>query len=292
MNETDEFIEKVNNKLNSIIDYAENELIQEKLIESMKYSLFAGGKRIRPILVYEFCKMCNGDTEKAVAPAAAVEAIHTYSLIHDDLPAMDNDDFRRGKPSNHKKFGEYTAILAGDALNTLAFEIIAGDENLSDDVKTTLIRDLSRASGFLGMVGGQQMDIELESSNNANADDLAVMYTAKTGALISSACRMGAESAKAPDFLVRDAGIYGMYMGIAYQIIDDILDITGNSEKLGKPVGSDAESNKHTYAVLAGLDKAKERAEYYSKKAIEILDVFPENEYMKEFTENLLRRDF
>lgn len=292
MTNSKEFLDKVNEKLDSVLSYNDSDLLQSKLLDAMRYSISAGGKRVRPYLVYEFCKMCNGDTNKALAPACAIECIHTYSLIHDDLPAMDNDDFRRGKPSCHKKFGEYTAILAGDALNTLAFEVISSEDCLDSDTKVKLINELAKSAGFLGMAGGQQMDIEIENNVSPALEDLVLMYLAKTGALIQCACKMGAITAKAPVFLVKKAGEFGMNLGIAFQIIDDILDIIGDESKLGKPVGSDKESDKSTYASIIGIEEAKQKAKYYSDKALKILEVFPENTQMKEYTNGLLSREF
>jgi geranylgeranyl diphosphate synthase type II len=203
---------------------------------------------------------------------------------------MDNDDFRRGKPSCHKAFDEYTAILAGDALNTFAFQILADDKDISDTIKVKLISELSKAAGFLGMIGGQQMDLELENTDNVSIEELSVMCLAKTGALIQCACRLGAITAHAPQYLVDKASEYGMYIGLAFQIVDDLLDVESTTDVLGKPVNSDIEENKSTFVTILGIQESKKKARYYTEKALSILDVFPDNEFMKEYTKELLNR--
>lgn len=285
------YIDIFNKKMHSLFEDVTNDLYQKRVIDAMEYSLEAGGKRVRPLLVYEFCKMCNGVVDKASIAACSIEMIHTASLIHDDLPAMDNDDFRRGRPSCHKAYDEYTAILAGDALITYAFEVISKDKSINDDVKVKLIYELSSATGFWGMIGGQQMDLELENTENVSAEELSLMCIAKTGALIQCACKMGAITARAPQTLINKAAEYGMYVGLAFQIIDDILDVESTQEILGKPINSDIEENKSTFVSILGLDESKKRALKYTNKALEILDAFPENNFMKDYTKELLNRN-
>lgn len=286
------YIKMLNKKINEIFEKNSYDLFQKNVIDAMEYSLKAGGKRVRATLIYEFCKMCNGNIEKATAPAAAMEMIHTYSLIHDDLPSMDNDDFRRGRPSCHKAFNEYTAILAGDALNTLAFQIIAEDNELSDEVKVKLIYELSKSAGVFGMIGGQQMDLEFENKKDITLEELLIMCVSKTGALIQCSCKLGAITARAPQYLIDKASDYGMCLGLVFQIIDDILDVEGDQDLIGKPLKSDIEENKSTFVSILGIDEAKKKAEYYTDKALQILDSFPDNENLKEYTKELLNRQF
>lgn len=271
----------------------DNDTIRQRtLIEAMNYSLEAGGKRIRPVLVYAFCEACGGDYKKVTAPACAIEMIHTFSLIHDDLPAMDNDDFRRGKPSCHKRFGEAEAILAGDALSILPFEIIANDNELSADEKVKIISVLANASGKSGMVGGQMIDIENERLSDVDEENLRNMYKGKTGALIMASCVMGCIGAGADDFHIKKAEEYAYKLGLAFQIIDDILDVTSSSDILGKPVGSDEQENKTTFVTLYGVEKAKKIASEITNQALDILESFNDNEFLKKLTEMLLIRSF
>lgn len=263
---------------------------QNYLIEAMRYSLEAGGKRIRPVLVTEFCKICGGNLEMAAAPAAAIEMIHTFSLIHDDLPAMDNDDFRRGRPSCHKAFSEATAILAGDALSVIPFRVIASDSVLDSDKKIKIISELAEATAEKGMIGGQMIDIQNETRNDVNLEELSYMYSLKTGALIRAACRMGCIAADADEEIIKKADLYAQKIGLAFQIIDDILDVTSTTEELGKPVGSDAEQNKTTFVTLMGLESAKKEADKLTKEALMILDSFDESDFLKALTIELLDR--
>ena len=264
---------------------------QKNLIDAMNYSLEAGGKRIRPVLIYAFCEALGGNVKTAAAPAAAIEMIHTSSLIHDDLPAMDNDDFRRGKPSCHKAFGEAMAILAGDALMTNPYEILADDTELNADQKVMIISLLARAVGKSGMIGGQVIDIENENRTDVDAANLENMYRRKTGELISVSCVMGCMCAgnANPDILY-NAADYGFKLGLAFQIIDDILDVTSTTEELGKPVGSDEELNKTTYVTLFGLEKAREMANKLTDEAMACLEVIEDNGFLKQLTEMLLKR--
>lgn len=266
--------------------------LQDNVAKAMDYSLEAGGKRIRPVLVLAFCNMCGGDYKKAAAPAAAIEMIHTFSLIHDDLPCMDDDDFRRRKPSCHKQFDEATAVLAGDALAIRPFEIIAKSAELSDTAKVRIIAELANSSGAEGMIGGQIIDIENEKRNVVDEENLHTMYLLKTGKLIKTSCVMGCIAAGADDEKIKYAEKYAECLGMAFQVIDDILDVTGNEQLLGKPVGSDAEENKTTFVTIFGIEKAREEAEKYTKQAMDILDKFDNNEFLKELTEYMLNRNY
>lgn len=263
---------------------------QKCLIDAMNYSLAAGGKRIRPVLVYAFCELFGGDICKAKAPACAIEMIHTFSLIHDDLPAMDNDDFRRGKPSCHKAFGEAAAILAGDALSVLPYEIIADDDCLTDSQKVRIISRLSKAVGKNGMIGGQIIDMENESRSDVDEKNLRNMYRCKTGELIAVSCVMGGICAGADDAQIDTAAEYAFRLGLAFQIIDDILDVTSSQEVLGKPVGSDMEENKTTFVTLYGVEGAQKIADEITGEAMVLLDKFENNAFLKELTEMLLNR--
>ncbi|HRR76083.1 MAG TPA: polyprenyl synthetase family protein [Ruminococcus sp.] len=264
---------------------------QKNLIDSMNYSLEAGGKRIRPVLVYSFCEACGGDYRTASAPAAAIEMIHTFSLIHDDLPAMDNDDYRRGKPSCHKAFGEAMAILAGDALSVLPFGIIADDDKLTENQKIQIISHLARAVGKNGMIGGQVIDMENEQRYDVDETNLRNMYKHKTGELISVSCIMGCICAGETDMRkIEAAAEYGYKLGLAFQIVDDILDVTSTTEELGKPVGSDEEENKTTFVTLYGVEKAQSIAGEITREAMLLLENFDNNGFLMELTDMLLNR--
>lgn len=249
---------------------------EKKLIDSMKYSLEAGGKRVRPQLVFEFSELCNGKPEYAAPFACAVEMIHTYSLIHDDLPCMDDDDLRRGKPSNHKAFGEDIALLAGDALLTLAFEVMSSDKTallVGDKACRRGVNTLAKYAGAVGMVGGQVIDLMSENTN-APIEILREMDYKKTACLIKAACELGCISAGADDMFVNAASEYGECIGIAFQIQDDILDVTSSDEELGKPVGSDRENSKSTYVSLLGIEKCRKLVNELTEKAVSALSVF------------------
>lgn len=250
---------------------------ENRVIQAMRYSLLAGGKRIRGALTLGFYKMLRNDINTALPFACAVEMIHAYSLIHDDLPCMDNDNMRRGKAACHIKYGEACALLAGDALNTLAFNIISQDnfaENIPQKCILKCINILSEAAGCNGMVAGQQIDL-MQQGKPTSQEVLMKMYNKKTGALINAAAIMGCTAAKADDYTINSALEYSKNLGLAFQIKDDILDITGDVNKLGKPVGSDRENNKTTYATLFGIEKAKQKIkelEYNAKKALAAID--------------------
>ena len=264
-----------------------------KLIESMKYSLEAGGKRVRPRLVFEFNNLCNGHRESAVPFACAVEMIHTYSLIHDDLPCMDDDDLRRGKPSNHKVFGEDTALLAGDALLTLAFEVMTGEKAVSlagEKACCKAVNTLAKYAGAVGMIGGQVIDL-LSENANAPLEVLREMDYKKTACLIKSACELGCISAGANEQQIKAASKYGECIGIAFQIQDDILDVTSSDEELGKPVGSDAENSKSTYVSLLGIEKCVSLVDELTEEAISALEIFDaDTTTLADFAKQLARR--
>ncbi len=278
----------------ALSDFLPNKNCREKmLIESMQYSLEAGGKRVRPRLVYEFSSLCGGNTESAVPFACAVEMIHTYSLIHDDLPCMDNDDLRRGKPSNHKVYGEDIALLAGDALLTLAFETITSDKAValsSESACRKGANTLAKYAGALGMVGGQVIDL-ISENTNAPIEVLREMDYKKTACLIKAACELGCISAGADDDLINAASEFGECIGIAFQIKDDILDVVSSDEELGKPVGSDKENSKSTYVSLLGIDKCTEFVNELTEKAINSLSAFDrDTTELKDFAMQLAYR--
>lgn len=284
-----EYISFIENGLKEYNPLEEKDMPQRSVINAMNYSLEAGGKRIRPVLVLEFCRVCGGDFRNAKAPACAIEMVHTSSLIHDDLPAMDNDDLRRGKPSCHKAFGEATAILAGDALLVKPFEIISSAEEISAEARVKLVAELSSSFGTSGVIGGQVIDIENESRNDVNIENLRNMYSKKTGALLRSACRLGCISAGAYD-KIPYADEYAECVGLAFQIIDDILDVTSSAEVLGKPIGSDNEQNKTTYVTVVGIAEAMKEAKMLTERALKTLENFDDKEFLLELTDMLLKR--
>jgi geranylgeranyl diphosphate synthase type II len=238
-----------------------------RLIESILYSVTAGGKRLRPALVLESARACGGDPNdpSTIAAAVAIELIHTFSLVHDDLPAMDDDDLRRGVPTNHKVFGEAMAILAGDAMVTLAFETIARDADAA--LVPPLVRELASAAGPVGMIGGQVLDIEGENRNLA-LSELQRIHRMKTGALLTCACRMGALAARVADDRLAAITDYGRHLGLAFQIVDDLLDVTSTPQQLGKHTHKDAGSGKNTYPRLLGIEASRTAAQQHVEAAI------------------------
>ncbi|MCC8160767.1 MAG: polyprenyl synthetase family protein [Oscillospiraceae bacterium] len=271
---------------------AEKENPQNIIYKAMRYSVFAGGKRLRPILMLNTCKMLGGDTDEVIPFACAIEMIHTYSLIHDDLPAMDNDDLRRGMPTSHIKFGEATAILAGDALLNRAFEIVSEYDGNNIKRAMTAINILARSSGTEGMIGGQVVDMESEGKD-ITLDELRYLHLNKTGAIIRSACAVGALMGGADKEEMDAIDEFAKNLGIAFQIQDDILDVTGSEEELGKPIGSDKEENKNTYVKLAGLEKSVKMAAEYSEKAKKSLGIFGEKaDFLTELTDYLTNRKY
>jgi geranylgeranyl diphosphate synthase, type II len=249
--------------------------LPETIHRAMRYSLFAGGKRIRPILCMEAARAVSDSVEGVAAAACSLELIHTYSLIHDDLPALDNDDYRRGKLTNHKVFGDAMAILAGDALLTLAFQVLAGLD-APHDRKTKLIAELSTAAGTVGgMIGGQVADLEGEGKT-PNPELLESIHRAKTGALLRASLRMGALYAGATEEQYTALSCYGEHIGLAFQIVDDILDVEESSEALGKTAGKDAAQHKITFPAVYGLDTSHRMAEEECARAHQVLAPFGE----------------
>ncbi|MCM1023402.1 MAG: polyprenyl synthetase family protein [Prevotella sp.] len=288
-NRLNELAETVSKRLDGYMERVISETKgQRRAAEAMKYSLSAGGKRIRPVLTAEFCRVCGGGPEDAFPAACALEMIHTFSLIHDDLPCMDDDDMRRGKPSCHAAFGEATALLAGDALLNLAYEVIL-DGGLPPETKLALIAELSAAVGMNGMIGGQVIDTVSESGLSEAA--LLEMYSMKTGALLRAACKTGCIAAGADGEKIAAAALYAEKLGLAFQIIDDILDVEGDEKLLGKPTGSDRDNEKVTYAALNGIENSRKTAETLTNEALEALNAFEDNVFLKELTLYLLKRD-
>ncbi len=247
---------------------------EAKVMEAMRYSALGGGKRLRPFLTVESAKLFGAAPEAAMMTAAAIEFVHVYSLIHDDLPAMDNDDFRRGKPSCHKQFGEAAAILAGDALLTYAFEVLSNPRVHADaNVRCELIRSVARASGVRGMVGGQMMDLDAEHKN-LSAEEVIRLQRLKTGELFAVSCEAGAILGKAPEAMRARLQRYAHDMGLAFQITDDLLDVEGTRTETGKGVKKDEAKGKATMVSVLGLERAKEQAQTLSEQAIAHLAPF------------------
>ena len=259
---------------------------QNVLYESMDYSLLAGGKRLRPIFVLEFCRMCGGDWKKAWPFAAAVEMIHTYSLIHDDLPCMDNDDFRRGRPTNHKVYGETMAVLAGDGLLTDAFTLLA-NAPFSAESRIAAVDILSQNAGSHGMVGGQVLDI-MSEERVLTAEEVVAIQSRKTGALINAACNLGVIAGAGTEAQRLAATRFALDLGLAFQIRDDMLDVIGTREEMGKGVGTD--ETKNTFVRLYGLEKCEELVQKYTASAIDALDAFENKEYMITLAKSLTDR--
>ncbi|MEG2000964.1 MAG: polyprenyl synthetase family protein [Evtepia sp.] len=267
--------------LNQITPYGD-------LIDAMRYSLLSGGKRIRPILTLEACRMCGGAVEDALAFACAVEMIHTYSLIHDDLPCMDDDDYRRGRPTNHRVHGEATALLAGDALLTEAFSMIA---TVADPVQVTAaVRCLAGAIGANGMVAGQILDMAGEGRALSFAD-VKEIEALKTGALIVASVQLGVIAANGSEEQKTALTAYATRLGLAFQVQDDILDVEGNAARLGKPIGSDVVSEKATFAFLKGVDTCKVMVKELTEQAIDALKAYEESAFLCQLATRLAARD-
>lgn len=249
---------------------------EQKLIDAVRYSLNLKGKRVRPSLTLAFAELCGGEIRAAMPFACAVEMIHTYSLIHDDLPCMDNDDYRRGELSNHKVFGEDTALLAGDALQSMAYAAMLSDSAVAavgGERAARAARVLAEKSGLLGMVGGQAIDLGIEHVR-VGIETVQVMEEKKTANLIEAACMMGCIVAGADDGRVAAAERYARSIGLAFQIVDDILDVTSTAEELGKPIGSDADNEKNTYMSLLGIERCRALVDTLTEEAIRALDAF------------------
>ncbi len=260
----------------------------QQIQEAMEYSLLAGGKRIRPLLVLESCRLCGGAVEDAVPFACAIEMVHTYSLIHDDLPAMDNDDLRRGRPTSHKIYGEANAILAGDGLLTAAFQVLTTAKLPSERIVEG-VSCLAQAAGHLGMIGGQVLDIAGESTLQT-LEELTLTQSLKTGALISAACQLGAIAAGGSAEEKSALEVYAMAVGRAFQIRDDMLDIIGTDQELGKPIGSDLEQNKTTFVRLLGLAQCEELVDGLTQTALDAISLFPESDFHRALAENMANR--
>ena len=261
-------------------------LPQKQLFDAMGYSLLAGGKRLRPILTMEFCAMTGGDWKRAVPFAAAVEMVHTYSLIHDDLPCMDNDDYRRGRLSNHKVYGEAMAFLAGDGLLTDAFSVAVGSD-LPPQTVVRAVQVLSRCAGSLGMVGGQVLDIQSESRVCSEQEVLDIQ-TRKTGDLIRAACILGVLAGAGSQEQIAAADRFASQMGLAFQIRDDMLDVIGNQQEMGKAVGMDGKKN--TFVRLYGVEKCAELVQTCTQQALRALDAFQNADYMSALAQSLIGR--
>ena len=283
-----QYSEIINSSLKKYVPESENG--QDIISEAMSYSLNIGGKRIRPILCLEFCNVISGSFEQAIDFACAVEFIHTYSLIHDDLPCMDDDDMRRGQPSNHIKFGEANALLAGDALLTHAFSALASAKNVSDENIRKAVTLLSDCAGVNGMIGGQVLDLKNEGKS-IDENELITTHTLKTGALIKAACVLGCLAANGNSKQISAAGLYALNLGMAFQVIDDILDVTGDEQTLGKPIGSDEENEKTTFVTLYGINKSYEIAKEYTNRAINNLAIFEnDTSFLEELANSLINR--
>ena len=260
---------------------------QKELFEAMEYSLLAGGKRLRPVFAYEFCGLCGGLWQNAAPFAAAVEMIHTYSLIHDDLPCMDNDDFRRGRPTNHKVYGEAMAVLAGDALLTDAFAVAATAVLPDPRDMGFAISVLSECAGSLGMVGGQVLDIKAEE-RECTEDEILNIQSRKTGALINAACVLGVIAGGGSEEQLSAASQFAGALGLAFQIRDDMLDVIGTKEEMGKGVGTD--EAKNTFVRLYGLEKCEELVQRYTQIAIDALDAFENTDFLIALAKSLTDR--
>lgn len=294
-----EFQQELKKKIQLVDEYldgylTEKDNYQRNIYEVMRYSVFAGGKRLRPVITLASCEIVGGNVVDAIPFGCAIEMIHTYSLIHDDLPAMDNDDYRRGKPTSHKMFGEAMAILAGDGLLNKAFEIVA-EESLKNSMDLSkamrAIAVIANASGTEGMIGGQVIDLEAENKQ-IDEQHLRYMHLHKTGALIIACTKAGAILGGGNEKEIEALEVYGRNLGLAFQIKDDILDVEGNQDKLGKPVGSDANNGKSTFVSLMGLEKSKEQVNALTEEAIQHLHIFGEKRwFLEELANYLIHRE-
>ncbi len=287
----DSYCETTERALTALLD---KHMMHSDVLDAMRYSLLGGGKRVRAVLCLAAYAACGGptaDLHNAAMPAAcAIEMVHAYSLIHDDLPCMDDDDMRRGKPACHKQFGEATALLAGDALLTCAFEALGGCADAETAI--TCVRTLAVAAGYVGMIRGQELDLAAET-HAISLDALGEVHAHKTGALIRAAARMGALAAKADAISLAALDTYASEIGLVFQIVDDILDCTSDTAALGKPVGSDAQQNKSTYPRLIGLDASRDAAHAHTQTALDALQAtFPADAraFLEALAQHLLTR--
>lgn len=259
---------------------------QKILFEAMRYSLLAGGKRLRPVFVFDFCRMCGGDWKQAAPFTAAIEMVHTYSLIHDDLPCMDNDDYRRGRLTNHKVYGEANAVLAGDALLTAAFAYLA-KAPFDAETRIRAVAVLSHCAGELGMVGGQVLDM-MSEQRQCTAQEVIDIQSRKTGALIKAACQLGVLAGQGSEVQMDAAANFAEHLGLAFQIRDDMLDVIGNAEELGKAVGVD--TVKNTFVQLYGLEKCDALVVEHTALAKKALEHFVSTEFMQALSDELVGR--
>ncbi len=269
------YVKLINDKLKNV--FVTQNCLQKSVYDAMAYSVLAGGKRIRPVLALAVCDALGGETEDALRFAVALECIHTYSLIHDDLPCMDNDDLRRGRATCHKKFDEATALLAGDGLLTFAFEYMTDFslyKNIDANSVLKVVNEIAKGAGCNGMIGGQVVDLENEKKDNVSEEVLTYMHNKKTGALIRISVFAGAVCGGASAEELNALLAYADNLGLAFQIQDDILDCIGDTEMLGKPIGSDAENKKTTYVTLLGIEEAKKKAIDLTNTAIDALKIF------------------
>lgn len=291
--ELDCYVERINKMLEDMLSVDTG--YADYLMESMKYSVMGGGKRLRPVLMQESCKLFSEPVAELPFFMAAIEFIHSYSLVHDDMPCIDNDEYRRGRKTTHAVYGETTALLAGDGLLNYAFETATRAFNVTDDAARVgkAITVLAKMAGIFGMIGGQAADVQSEKTGEALTEDkLLFIHENKTAALIESSLMIGAILGGASDSDAQKLMEIGSNIGIAFQIRDDILDVEGSFEELGKPIGSDEENNKATYVTLFGLDKAKEDVALYSMKALNGLKEFPKrNEFLEWLVEGLINRN-
>ncbi|MCI8649274.1 MAG: polyprenyl synthetase family protein [Anaerotruncus sp.] len=281
------YVEQINEALREQLAYPS--CLQDEVIDAMRYSLLDAGKRLRGVLVLEFGRLCGAPEQAALTLACAVEMVHAYSLIHDDLPCMDNDDFRRGKPSCHKQFGEATALLAGDALLTLAFET-ATAAKLEPAQTVAAVSALAKAAGVLGMVGGQVIDLASEGKQ-VPIETLDTLYARKTGALLRVSAYLGCLAGNADAQFFARADAYAKACGLAFQITDDILDVVGDEKKLGKPIGSDQENEKTTYVTLFGLEGARQKAAELLVEAQDQVAAIPGGIFLLWLADRILNRD-
>lgn len=291
MKETfDRYLSLVERALEQSLPAPSEGALTAPVMDSMRYSVFVGGKRIRPVMALAFCRLCGGKPEEALPFACAVEMVHTYSLIHDDLPCMDDDDLRRGRPTNHKVFGEAMALLAGDGMLTKAFETALSFSGPSEDTLRGA-RILAQCAGAQGMVGGQCIDLDSEGKT-VDLDLLREMDLGKTVALISAACQMGCVAAGAGEDVLENARRYAEGVGMAFQIRDDILDVLGDAASLGKNVGMDAARDKRNYVSLLGVEKAQRLVDSFTAQAEQALDAFPgDTGFLRELARSLATRE-
>lgn len=260
-----------------------------KLADSMSYSLLSGGKRIRPVLTLEACRFCGAEPETSLPFACALEMVHTYSLIHDDLPCMDDDDFRRGHPTNHKIYGQATAVLAGDALLTAAFEVLATAPGFTAEQIVAAVRVLSQAAGAAGMVAGQILDME-ELGQDATVQQIRTIQSLKTGKLIVCAVQLGAIAAQGSEAQRMALSAYAEHIGLAFQVQDDILDCEGDETELGKPIGSDRANGKATFVELLGIEACRDMVKKRTDEALAALSPYEGNDFLCQLAKQLAER--